>query len=377
MRIAVLKLIDRLVGGVAAAVLPAPALRPLASPRRILLIRPGGIGDAVLLVPAILALKQRFPEALISVLAERRNGSALALCPAVDHLLLYDAQYGLLRAIRGAYDVVIDTEQWHRLSAFVTRLINAPVSIGFASNDRQRLFTHRVSYCHEDYEARSFINLLAPLGIEPPVSLRVPFLRVPEEAASRASALLDPLGGARFVALFPGASIAERRWGAERFRGVAERLNARGIPVVVVGGKDDAVEGAAIVQAGGLNLAGKTTLAETAAVIARSALLLSGDSGVLHIAVGLGVPTVSLFGPGIEAKWGPTGEGDIVLNKHLPCSPCTRFGTTPRCPCQARCLSEITVAEVAKAVEKLLDQALDLRVSPIPRLSSPLSFLNH
>ena len=105
---------------------------------------------------------------------------------------------------------------------------------------------------------------------------------------------------------------------------------------------------------GGLNLAGSTTLTETAAVIARSALLLSGDSGVLHIAVGLGVPTVSLFGPGIEAKWGPKGEGDIVLNQRLPCSPCTRFGTTPSCPIGARCLSEITPEQVAGAIGRLL-----------------------
>jgi ADP-heptose:LPS heptosyltransferase len=127
--------------------------------------------------------------------------------------------------------------------------------------------------------------------------------------------------------------------------------------VVVVGGRDDAESGEVIVTGcGGLNLAGKTTLAETGAVIARSALLLSGDSGVLHIAVGLGIPTVSLFGPGIEAKWGPKGEGDVILNRRLPCSPCTRFGTTPPCPIQARCLSAISVEDVAAAVEKLLGE---------------------
>ena len=327
----------------------------LANPLRILLIRPGGIGDAVLLVPAILALKERFPGAHISVLAEKRNGSAFALCPAVDRLLLYDTPSGLAAALRGGFDLVIDTEQWHRLSAVVARLACAPFSIGFASNSRSRLFSHAVPYSHDDYEAASFFHLLAPLGIAPPAVLKVPFLAVPGEAFSRAEALLASLGGTPFVALFTGASIAERRWGAERFGEVAARLAAAGVPVVVVGGKGDAADGELVVRGlGGLNLAGRTTLAETAAVIARSALLLSGDSGVLHLAVGLGIPTVSLFGPGIEAKWGPQGVGDIVLNHRLPCSPCTRFGTTPPCPCQARCLSGITVEEVADAVEKLL-----------------------
>lgn len=358
MGIAALKLIDRMVGGIATALLPAPVRGTLGEPRRILVIRPGGMGDAVLLIPVLLALKDTFPLAVISVLAERRNAAAFSLCPAVERVLLYERACDLIAALRGGYDVVIDTEQWHRLSAVVARLAGAPLSIGFASNSRRRLFSHPVSYRHEAYEVTSFFELLEPLGVEAAALKPGPFLSLPVAAMQRAGELLAPLGGQRFLALFPGASIAERRWGAERFRGVAERLTRRGISVVVVGGECDAVEAAAVLQGvGGLNLAGRTTLAETAAVIAQSALLLSGDSGVLHLAVGLGIPTVSLFGPGIEAKWGPKGKGHIVLNKQLSCSPCTRFGTTPPCPIKARCLSEITVTEVVAAVEKLLGLA--------------------
>jgi heptosyltransferase II len=356
--IVVLKLIDRMVGGIATALLPAPARGTLAEPRRILVIRPGGMGDAVLLIPALLALKERFPAAKITLLAERRNAAAFSLCPAVDRVLLYERMSDLVSAVHGGFDIVIDTEQWHRLSAVVARLVAAPVSLGFASNSRRRLFSHPVSYRHEDYEVESLLALLAPLGVASTARKPGPFLSLPGAAEQRAGELLAPLGGKRFVALFPGASIAERRWGAERFRGVAGELAGREIFVVVVGGECDAAEAGVVLQGlGGLNLAGKTTLAETAAVIAQSALLLSGDSGVLHLAVGLGIPTVSLFGPGIEAKWGPKGEGHLALNKHLPCSPCTRFGTTPPCPIKARCLSEITVAEVVAVVEKLLGQA--------------------
>jgi ADP-heptose:LPS heptosyltransferase len=104
----------------------------------------------------------------------------------------------------------------------------------------------------------------------------------------------------------------------------------------------------------GLNLAGLTSLAETAAVIHKSSLLLSSDSGVLHIAVGLGKATVSLFGPGRAKKWAPQGEQHIVINKGLACSPCTTFGTTPPCSIDARCMREITVDEVVNAVTMLL-----------------------
>jgi heptosyltransferase II len=356
-RIELLKWIDGVVGVFVAACLPAARARLGVVPRRILVIRPGGIGDAVLLIPALVALERAFPGAEITVLAERRNAAAFALCPAVTRLLHYDNPRELFSVMRGGFDLVIDTEQWHRLSAVVARFTRAPVSIGFASNDRQRLFSHRVPYSHDDYETGSFFNLLAPLGIEPPAVAAAPYLSVPAAASARAEELLAEFSGSRFVALFPGASIAERRWGAGRFRGVAQALADGGIPVVVVGGAVDVDDGEAIVKGvGGLNLAGRTSLAETAAVIARSGVLLSGDSGVLHIGVGLGVPTVSLFGPGIEAKWGPQGEGHVVLNRQCACSPCTRFGTTPPCPDEARCLSEITVEQVTAAVVEMLER---------------------
>lgn len=357
MKTRLLKSIDPLLGGVAAALLPAARAAKELAPRRILLIRPGGIGDAVLLVPAIHALKEKFPEAAITVLAERRNGSAFALCPAVDHLLYYDTPADLSTAIRGGYDLVIDSEQWHRLSAVVARLCRASVSIGFATNNRKRLFTHGIPYSHDDYELWSFFRLLAPLGIAPPEKIPAPFLTVPAEAAAAADLLLAKVYGRPFAVIFPGASIPERRWGHQRFREVAQRLALMGLQVVVVGGAEDEDQGDFIVRpCGGVNLAGKTALAETAAVIARSVFLLSGDSGVLHIGVGLGIPTVSLFGPGIEAKWGGKGEGDVVVNRRVECSPCTRFGTTPRCKSEVRCLSGITPQEVVQAIDKLLSK---------------------
>ncbi len=104
----------------------------------------------------------------------------------------------------------------------------------------------------------------------------------------------------------------------------------------------------------GLNLAGRTSIIETAAIIDMSSVLLSGDSGVLHMGLGLGKPTVSLFGPSNTKKWAPRGDRHIVLNKKLFCSPCSKFGYTPICRFNAECMADITVGEVVGAVEKLL-----------------------
>ncbi len=358
-RVRLLKGIDAVVGRAVACVasrMPISTSQP-GSIVSILLIRPGGIGDAVLLVPTIIALKQKFPQASITVLAEQRNAAAFALCPEVDRVLHYDMPTELLSAIRGRYGLVIDTEQWHRLSAVVARLCRPKLLIGFATNERRRLFSHGVSYSHDDYEANSFLHLLEPLGITGG-KVEAPFLTVPAAAEASLERLLAPLEGKSFVVIFPGASIPERRWGAGRYGRVAEALNHEGYPVVVVGGNGDREQGDLIVAAGrGLNLAGRTSLAETAAVLARSSLLVSGDSGVLHLAVGLGGRTVSLFGPGRALKWAPRGEGHVVINRNLACSPCTTFGTTPPCPHGARCMGEITVEQVLHQVNAFLTPA--------------------
>lgn len=355
--IRLLKMLDTVVGYISAAIFPSPPHRDLASPvTSILLIRPGGIGDAVLLAPVIRSIKKIYPAIHVTVLAEQRNAGVFSLISCVDRLLCYDHPLELLQVLRCSYDVVIDTEQSHRLSAVVARFSLAPVKIGFDTNERRRMFTHPISYSHNDYEAVSFAHLLKPLGIEAGgVGMEAPFLSVPGAASAKIAGLLESLNDEPFVTLFPGASIAARRWGADRFRRVAEILFIFGIKTVVVGGKDDCKQGK-VITAGelGLNLAGMTSLPETAAVIQKSSLLISGDSGVLHIAVGLGKPTVSLFGPGRAKKWAPQGDRHVVINKELPCSPCTVFGTTPPCPNKTRCMSDITVDEVVNAVTMLL-----------------------
>lgn len=349
-----LKQVDQLVGSLITSLFPSPVHHDIPScPRSVLVIRPGGIGDAVLLVPVVRELRRCFPQVSIDILAEKRNARVFSLCPGIRSVRCYDVPSEFRDALRSRYDVVIDTEQWHHLSAVVARMVRAETRIGFATNNRRRLFTCPVAYNLDSYEADSFRLLIAPLGCDGKGETDLPFLAVSNWHSVTADNLLVPLGEKPFVAIFPGASIAERRWGAEKFAELATRLRER-VEVVVVGGTVDRHDATVIEQAGVLNLAGNTNLAETAAIIARSSLLVSGDSGILHIAVGLGVSTVSLFGPGRANKWAPRGNSHIVINRNLPCSPCTTFGYTPKCPMSARCMAEITVDEVEQAVKTLL-----------------------
>ena len=350
-----MKFIDCHVGRLLCRMVPlasVPAWNCLGS---ILIIRPGGIGDAVLLASMVRILLEVHPDCRIDILAEERNAAVFSLSSAYHTVYRYNTLSGLFSVLRNRYDVVIDTEQWYHLSAVVARMVRAPVKIGFATNARRRMFTDCVQYDSGAYEPDNFQALLKPLGVDCQPDVTAVTLTVPIQAVSTVSQLLQSHGLESFVAVFPGASTPEKRWGADSFRHVVETLSALGIKIVVVGGKEDRQQGEVIAGGGlGLNLAGLTSLAETAAVIQRSTLLLSGDSGVLHIAAGLGVPTVSLFGPGRAKKWAPRGDRHIVLNKELPCSPCTVFGNTPPCPHNIRCMSDITVDEVVNAVTMLL-----------------------
>jgi len=167
MNIKAMKLIDTAVGRIATSFIPAQAQRqPPSLLTSLLFIRPGGIGDAVLLAPAIYSVKYAYPKSRITILAERRNAGVFPLVPGVDEVLCYDQSRELLHVLCGRYDVVIDTEQSHRLSAVVARFASAPVKIGFDTNERRRMFTHLIPYSHNDYEAISFAHLLQPLGIE-------------------------------------------------------------------------------------------------------------------------------------------------------------------------------------------------------------------
>jgi len=368
-KIKILKSIDRILGKLLVSLLPRikkPHRGDPARFRKILIIRPGGIGDAVLLLPAINILKTKLPDSGIDILSERRNAEIFSFSKEINRVYLYDRGVGLFKCIRNRYDVVIDTEQWHRLSAVVAYLTGAAVRVGFDTNERARLFTHRIPYSHDDYEVYSFLHLMEPLinssefkvqGSRLTFDSDKPFLNMEGVSSTELQSSIFNLQSP-VVAIFPGASVAERRWGGDRFGKVARALRSKGYRIVILGSRADSRDAARIREYAGdcIDLTGKTDLKGVAAVLKESKLLLTADSGLMHIAYAAGTATVSLFGSGIEEKWAPRGKNHTVLNEHLDCSPCTRFGYTPRCKRDVECLSSLSVDAVIGAVEQILAQ---------------------
>jgi len=353
MRIKLLKIIDFVLGKVFFFFLPSclgdsQAINP-SGIKKILIIRPGGLGDAVLLIPMLRGLKRLCPGAKIDILCEKRNAGVFGLVPdLINNLYVYDAGFSRLFACFTAkYDLVMDTEQWHRLSAIFAYLNNAPVRIGFDTNRRRKAFTHLVDYSHEDYEVNSFLHLLVPLAtVVPGFDPDTPWIDIAGVGNMEKTVLISS-----------GASVKERQWGACKFAAVAQDLIGYGFKVTLVGSNSGAGEAAKIAHLvpASVNLFGKNTLAQTAVLIKNSLLLVTMDSGLMHLAYALGTPTVSLFGSGIQKKWAPRGKRHITINKNVPCSPCTRFGYTPQCKNSLKCIKSITVEEVVQAVKKIID----------------------
>jgi ADP-heptose:LPS heptosyltransferase len=336
--------------------------------RRVLVIRPGGMGDMILLLPALHRLRALLPDASVEVIGERRNAAVLRLAGWTPACLTYDgAPLRLLwELLTKRYDVAIDAEQFHHFSAVLAFLSGARIRIGFKINpSRNLLYTHLIHYAVDGHEGGQFMELLAPLG--------------GADRACRLEGILaatdfDPPAGARerlagirrrgpLVAIAPGTPSPYKRWAAGRFADLIEALKRRwGLETVLVGGRDarplarwlaaraESVGNRATV------LAGRASLAETAAVLREARLYIGTDSGLAHLAVAVGTPTVVVFGPSDPVKWGHADARHAVVRKPLACSPCSVFGYHKLCRTLA-CMDGVTVDDVLAACERLLGPA--------------------
>jgi ADP-heptose:LPS heptosyltransferase len=175
-------------------------------------------------------------------------------------------------------------------------------------------------------------------------------LQVPEAATDKVATLLASLGGRPLIALAPGSKMPAKRWFLPRYVEICRRIVEQHaqLGLVVLGGAEDRVAGDAIVEAVGaaraLNLAGETTIIESAAVLARSSLYLGNDTGTMHLAATMAVPCVAVFTSRENRDtWAPWGDDHAVLRRDLPCSGCM----LERCEREhMRCLDLISVDDV-------------------------------
>lgn len=369
-----LKFLDATAGAVACRALGLSAsgdhhagarLPPADKVARLLVIRPGGMGDMIVLLPALARLQQAFPNARLDIVCEQRNLGVLRLAGLGESAMPYDTRplRLLLQLRRRRYDAAVDTEQFHHFSAVLARLSRAPVRIGFKINPpRNPLYTHLISYAPDGPEGEQFQRLLAPLEVRgplPPLSGSLAHLRprLPPAVAAHMDALQ---ASDAFAVMHAGASTPYKAWPADRFVEVALALyRDHGLPTALVGGAEDRERTAAIrarLLAAGVPaaaFAGEADLEGTASLMRQARIYVGSDSGLAHLAVALGLGTVVLFGPSDPAKWGTADATHAVVRRELPCAPCFIFGYHK--PCRSReCMQRIEVAPVLEACRRVL-----------------------
>lgn len=396
MRIATMKAVDQRLGRALCSILSAlrragPAEMPNAGTvRSVALVKFWGMGSIVLMTPAIAALRERYPEAKLTFVTQSANRDVCELI-GVDEVLtleLSQGPFGFLKSLGGLvaavwarrFDLWLDFEFFTRFSAILTGVSRARTTVGFHAPEieRGRLHDVRVPFNNYWHMIDNFCTIAT--GDFEPASFERPLPRMAAGmeakaglAAKLAAAGVDP--AEPYVVINPNAGelALERRWSTEKFAKLADEVAALyGCKLVVIGAPSERDYVAGMLrkvraQDVLVDLSGKTTLAEMVALFAGARLVVSNDTGPLHLACASGAKTVSIFGPETPVLFGPRGPQHRIVTKGLACSPCLNIYNGRSVSCRfatPRCVSELDVSEVLAAVRELWEGARPVPMVP-------------
>jgi len=334
--------------------------------KRILVRATNWLGDAVMSLPALRALRERFPEAEIAILAKPWVADLYHREPFCDRMIPYTSttageKWSAGRALaREKFDCAILLQNAFEAAA-IAYLAGIPERIGYARDGRSWLLTRAIAVPRKGeiprHERFYYLELLHRAGLLDtlPENDRI---RLEGASAARAAGLarFHELGmtGA-VVGMSPGAAYGTaKRWLPERFAEAATSVAGElGASVAIFGSKDERELCHAIAAAISVpvhNFAGETTLAEYIDLAAACRVYLTNDSGGMHVASALGVPTVAIFGATDDISTGPTGPLARVVREPVECSPCLKR----ECPIDHRCMTRVSADRVAKVALDLL-----------------------
>jgi len=352
--------------------------RPDPGSVNILIVKTSAIGDVIHTLPALNALRRKYPEARIDWLVEEAAADLVLGHKALDTVLVSrrkawvrDLQQGrVLAAWRGfadfvkrmraiEYDLLIDFQGLLKSGIFVG-LARAKRKVGFGKGmehaECSYIFLNEpVPPVNMDQHAAiRELLLLKGIGIE---SEEVVFdLPVGMEHREKIGQLLESSGidpTKPLVAINPMTTWETKHWLNDRFARVADQLLDRGMSVVFSGGPQD-VQGIeeirAVMKGNAVSLAGKTNLKELAALYERVKVLITTDTGPMHLAAATGTPVVALFGPTAPWRTGPFGAGHRILRAEMDCSPCLK----KHCDREHACMMQISVDQVVQAALAVL-----------------------
>ena len=348
--------------------------------RRLAIVRLSALGDVVNTLPALTALRRALPAAHIAWVCEAEAAGALDGHPLLDQLIVVHRKravaaarrgYGLLTAPgklwrlartlqRARFDLAIDL-QGNLRSGAITFHTRAPLRVGFAPGnvkERSHLFTnvHVALPDRPMHRVERGLRVVEALGVD--IADAAPVVPVTDVDRQRVDAFLAEAGLAAggFAVIHAGTSGfgSYKRWTHEGWAEVAARLpREHGLPAMFTHGpgKHETREAEALARESGGTAAPALSLQALGELCRRCRLFLSVDTGPMHLASAVGAPVVALFGPKDPAVYGPYFSARAIVEKSLPCRPCTKRSCD-----DPRCMYQITPDEVLAAATRLLDQ---------------------
>lgn len=315
--------------------------------KRMLVITLSNAGDIILTTPVIRALRREFPEGRIDVLVGPMGEEIFNKDPLVSKLIIYDKHMSIIEKRRLQlklknlrYDLVVDI----RNTVF-------PLLIGpkFRTATIQRFPSTLV------HRMKRHLYRLKSLGIG--TLDEKPYIHIPEEDDKYVSVLLKDERIIRpIVVINPGAKSHLKRWTPEAFAALADRLiDECGVEAIFVGlDQDSAVvdDITSRMKSGARNFVNKVNIRQLAALIKRSALLITNDSAPLHIGCAVGAKVLAIFGPTDPRKYGPTGKHDRFIRAELPCAPCE----SATCKYNYECMKSVSAETVFDAAREMMQK---------------------
>ncbi len=359
--------------------------------KKILVRGTNWLGDAVMTIPAMLRLRESFPDAYITLLAPARAAEIFTGFPQVDEIILYRRKEEgkkafietMQRLRRERFDLAILFQNAFE-AALLTFLGRAKIRIGFDTQERRFLLTHKLNqpppnrHQTNDYldlviEAERICSRNKPqintdqISENPPNPSdpwSIPVMTAQASQLSSASKLLHQFGiqnGAnKLIVLNAGATNSRAKcWPENYFAELADRIvNELDARIILIGAGAERENAERVIAqmkhpANALNLAGKSTIPELIGILAKADLVITNDTGPAHVAAALSVPTLTIFGPTNEFETAPLGSrSELIRAEGIECERCMH----PECPIDHRCMTRLTVDKVAEKSLSLLEK---------------------
>lgn len=339
------------------------------NPKRILIIKLRAIGDVIMATPFIENIRRHFPDSRITFLTEPASEDIIKSNPYLDDIIILNKKYWnqqpiwqslklqmeFYKKLRGnKFDMVFDLFGNPR-SALLALISGAPERIGFGFRFRKYCYTRVIKPRGGELHEVDF-NLDALTAMDIPVISRRLHLEISNAASQSADAWMaeNRPAGKHIVGINPGGGWDIKRWPPEKFGKLADELISRfGVGVILLWGpgEESILEAVKTAMESPPTTIPETTLEELGAFISHCRLIVSNDSGPMHMAVALDIPTVGIFGPTNPHLQGPFGEiHKVARDERVECLGCNRL----TCDIGNICMTKLSVDEVIKHVEAIL-----------------------